>query len=233
MVRVLCILLLSLVFTAQADARSIVWSGYKWHVRWSGVPEEPIHNMWSDSVRNVRVMPDGRLRLAVVKRHGRYYSSEVRTTQHFGLGRYEWVITSDLRRLHPERVLGLFTYPEGLRRRGEQDVEFSRWGSWGEPGAWLNSWQGQNESVFASFSIHKPPYRCSITWRRRVVDFECHDDHTSLVRASYEARLPPRTHAHINYWNFPSSLVSAPRHERSLMLSSFKFTPLAELAPKS
>jgi hypothetical protein len=213
---------------SQAEARSIKWSGYRWDVRTSVIREQPGNNFWSDSRGNVRVLRDGRLRLAPTKVGGSRFSAEIMTRKELGLGRYEWVIDTDLRTLHRNRVVGLFTYPSGLDRAGEQDIEFSRWGDLTNPLGWVVSWQGQQERLFSRFAVGRPPYRCSITWRLTVAQFACSNAKRVLVAAAWPAVQPPLTHAHVSYWIFRKRYAD-PKVEAPVILRSFRFTPLSRL----
>jgi hypothetical protein len=218
----------TLLLSAHAEARTIHWSGYDWTVRTSVVREMPGRNLWSDSRDNVRVLRDGRLRLSPTKVGRSRYSSEIMTSGELGLGRYQWVIDTDLRPLHKNRVVGLFTYPSGLNRSGEQDIEFSRWGSLRNPLGWVVSWQGQQERLFSRFRVGPPPYTCSITWRVTVAQFACSNAKRVLVASAWPAVQPALTHAHLSYWDFRKRLPD-PRVEMPVVFRSFKFTPLDRL----
>ena len=120
---------------AQAkDQEKIQWSGYTWEVKNSGSSKwGPGQNYWSADNRDVWVDEKGRLHLKVVKRNGKWYSTEVINEKTLGYGTYRFFITGRPDKIDPNLVLGFFTYDEDSsdakeKKYREIDIEFARWG---------------------------------------------------------------------------------------------------------
>jgi hypothetical protein len=106
--------------------RPLSWSGYSWTVRpaaWDGLPGP---NRWS--AKNVTVK-DGTLRLEINRTRRGWTCAEIQSRRSFGYGRYEFVVNSNLARLDPWVVLGLFTYSDDMPHpHNEIDIEVAKWG---------------------------------------------------------------------------------------------------------
>jgi hypothetical protein len=110
----------------RSRIRTLSWSGHSWTVRpadWGGSPGP---NRWSGA--NVSVDGDI-LRLEINRTRRSWTCAEIQSRGSFGYGRYEFVVNTDLARLDPWVVLGLFTYGDDLPRpHNEIDIEVARWG---------------------------------------------------------------------------------------------------------
>ena len=110
--------------------RTLQFSGYTWNVKASDALLGPGPNYFSDRTEDIWIDESGYLRLKIVAREGKWFSTEVFTTIPFGYGTYTFTLASPVDQLDPNVVLGLFTYddtaPEQAYR--ELDIEFSRWG---------------------------------------------------------------------------------------------------------
>ncbi|HMS61499.1 MAG TPA: hypothetical protein PKD63_04400 [Solirubrobacteraceae bacterium] len=217
------------VAEAERYRRSFPWSGYRWQVRLA-TGEDPGHNDWGDSARNVRVRPDGTLRLAIVRDGSKRRSVELATVRRLGYGRYRWVVGSKLGRLDHFSVLALFTNDTVHRAPyGEQDFEFTHWGNAGAPPGWAVSWS-QRVKAFDGFSLSNlAPYTIDITWRLSVVRFHMRDGGGVVL---YDVTRPMLSNgrfmaARMSYWlfpGFPRELLPPP-----VIVRDFEFTPLSRL----
>ena len=110
--------------------RIIQFSGYNWTVKSGEILMGPGPNYFSDSDENVWVDQKGQLHLKIVNRDGKWYCSEVYTTESLGYGKYIFYVSSRVDQLDKNVVAGLFTWdgaaPEYNYR--EIDIEFSKWG---------------------------------------------------------------------------------------------------------
>jgi hypothetical protein len=110
-------------------SKRITFSGHQWIVKDSGGHRVgPDSNYFSEDA--VSVDADG-LTLRVFEKDGRYYCAEIVSVAHFGYGTYRFVVASNVSRLAPELVLGLFTWSDDPGDEGshkELDIELSRWG---------------------------------------------------------------------------------------------------------
>jgi hypothetical protein len=113
---------------ANAQVKTIKWSGYTWKVKEPAEAVGPGPNFWSSS--NVWVDGIGWLHLKVSKNatNGRWECAEVASTESFGMGTYQWQIDADIDKFDKNVVLGLFDY-SGIDARDEIDIEFARWGN--------------------------------------------------------------------------------------------------------
>ena len=112
----------------QANPPTLRFSGYLWDVRQAGTGG-PGPNLWDPA--NAWVDAQGRLHLKLSHGKDGWQCVEVSTRQKFGMGRYQFQISSPLDHLDPNIVLGLFDYPTpdvGPDGTNEIDIEFSRWG---------------------------------------------------------------------------------------------------------
>ncbi len=112
------------------DYRLIQFSGYTWKVKFSETMDGPGPNYFSDSPNDVWVDANGKLHLLVSYHDGKWYSTEVITTDSFGYGTYTFKLASKPDLLDKNVVLGLFTWDDYAPQDGfrEFDIEFSRWG---------------------------------------------------------------------------------------------------------
>ncbi|MEK6409800.1 MAG: glycoside hydrolase family 16 protein [Acidobacteriota bacterium] len=115
--------------STNAHMRTLQFSGYEWKVKSSSGQVGPGPNYFSDSKNNVEVDAQGRLHLRITKRDGRWHCAEVISTRSFGYGTYRFYVDTNIDKMDPRVVLGLFTWsdaPDYSNR--EIDVEVSSWG---------------------------------------------------------------------------------------------------------
>lgn len=92
----------------------------------------PGPNLFSDSSENVWVDEEDRLHLRLTERKGSWYCAEVLTDHYLGYGNYSFDIEGPIESLHPQIVVGGFTYSDCYAGcipadEDEIDIEFSRW----------------------------------------------------------------------------------------------------------
>jgi hypothetical protein len=226
----LCVLLAAVTLTwaqpagAETYRRKFTWSGYTWKVRLAK-RENPGKNAWGDSTANVRVRPDGKLRLGITT-GSRWRSVELAGVRRLGYGRYRWVVDTDLS--NPTNVVALFVRDMAVSSasHGEQDIEFSRWSVPESNPGWFVSW-GKRRKAFDSFPMtNRAPYIVAITWRPKSVRFFMRDaGGTVLVDRKVRARSTGRLlYPRMSYWLLPGSTrdVAPP----PVLLNSFRFTKL-------
>jgi hypothetical protein len=131
---------------ASARTTSISWQGYDWVARTvAGNPGAP--QQWSAG--NVSIDNAGRLHLKVTRdKKGNYAQAELDSVRNgWGYGSYRWQVDTDVSRLAPEYVLGLFTYGrDAAYGHREIDIEASGWGS--TPITWdYTTWANGHNAV--------------------------------------------------------------------------------------
>jgi len=107
--------------------RTIAFSGYRWNVKSTSVPDTPGGNYFSPGSENVCVDSLGQLHLRITRRNGRWYSSEIRLDTSLGYGRYVFYTPSRLDILNENAALGFSTWDEdSAQAHREIDIGFSR-----------------------------------------------------------------------------------------------------------
>jgi hypothetical protein len=181
--------------------RFFSWSGYRWAVRTTKKPATPGHNVWGDSRQNVRVRGDRTLRVNIF----RGKAVEIVGTSPTGYGRYRWVVESDVSATDPFRVAAFFVHGD----RGEQDIEFSRWG---DPllttaGSWV-TWRRSRRLGFGFFAVSPvPPFILDIDWMVGATRFTVRDSsRTTLLDTTVPSVGGGRhTAPRISYWLYPGN----------------------------
>ena len=119
-------LLTMVTLLAAGHAQTITWAGRTWKVTSGGMA-----GVARGNPANVSIDSNGYLHLQIVKREGKWTSSEVFTTDRFGFGTYQWIVEGDVYAMDPTTVLGLFPYGPvhkiGADAENEIDIEFSQW----------------------------------------------------------------------------------------------------------
>ena len=205
--------------------RSVSWSGQTWRIRpahWRGLPGP---NHWSS--RNVTVR-DGVLRLEIKRtRHG-WTCAEIYSQRTFGYGRYTFVVNSDLTRLDPWVVLGLFTYA-GNRPSpyNEIDIEIAKWGIRRDRNNAQFALQPYRERGNTKRVVlpPRPPYTLWWDWTPGLIAWGATDATGALVSVhSRPTRfVPAGERVHLNLW---LSEGHAPARAAALEIASFHHTPL-------
>jgi hypothetical protein len=115
---------------AVAAPGTITFSGQEWTVKASPGKVGPGPNYFSGSTKNVWVDASGRLHLKITRARGKWWSAEVIGTRSLGHGTYRWELDSQVDRINPNAVLGLFTWSNTSEYANREiDIEFSRWGN--------------------------------------------------------------------------------------------------------
>jgi hypothetical protein len=187
---------------APPRRRPLHWSGHTWTVRpasWGGSPGP---NRWAAA--NVSVV-GGILRLEINRRRRGWTCAEIQSGATFGYGRYEFVVNSDLSRLDPWVVLGLFTYNDDIPHpHNEIDIEVAKWGYRRDPhNTQLVQQPFQKRRNTKRITLPpRPPYTLRWDWTPGRVAWAATDGTGALVSA--HSRPTPFTPAgervHLNLW---------------------------------
>ena len=196
------------------DIRTIQWAGRSWRVRpWPGNPGP---NNWCDTEDCVWVDANGALHLTIRHKNGKWYASEVNTSDYSNFGEHRFFVEGPLDALDPNVVLGLFLY-SGVEDDDieELDVEFAAWGDT-DPAAddgWYTTWY-QNAigdqysfdvALNGSYTTH------AIDWAAARVDFES-------LHGFYDA--PPNPDAVIAQWSTSNlNVIPAPEDEMRIHMN--------------
>jgi hypothetical protein len=204
------------------------FSGRTWYVKsTSGSKVGPGPNHFSAA--NAFVDASGRLHLRINRDNKRrWQSAEVfsTNTRSLGYGTYRWTIASDVDRLDPNVVLGLFTWSDDpTEHHREIDVEIARWGSrtdptngqyvvqpWDLPGHLHRFAQGAGVSTHA------------FTWSPGKVEF-WKDGAPAWTYAGDDVPTPGDERVHLNLW-LMNGLAPTDGRSVEVVIQSFAFTPL-------
>lgn len=227
----LLVLPLVLLAPAAAMARTISWSGYRWHVRPAGVGD-PGGNQWSNSTANVRLEGSDLILSIARDPSGCWTSAEVENRRHLGYGTYRWVVATDLSGLDSHEVLGMFTYGGSRRSNNEIDLEASHWGHRAWPSGSVTVWQdatvaGRNYSKSFRYN-NRPPYVNQFRWEPGKIRFLVTDATGAVLFDRTVTRGVPTPSTEvpmINYWRFRNA---RPAGLRSMRISSFTWIPLGQ-----
>ena len=189
---------------SQASHRAplLSWSGHAWKVRpasWGGLPGP---NRWAAS--NVTVQ-DGILRLAINRARRGWTCAEIQSRRSFGYGRYEFVVNSNLARLDPWVVLGLFTYAEdGVPSHNEIDIEVAKWGHRRDPtnAQFVQQPHREPGNTKRITLSHHPPYTLWWEWTPGRIVWGATDAAGELLSARSRPTLftPATELVHLNLW---------------------------------
>lgn len=154
--------------------KSFEFSGYHWQVK-EGY-SHPGRNYWA--ANNVWVDEKGWLHLAMTY-HGRgWYCAEVRSVEAFGYGQFRFQVISNLEKMDPQLVFGLFLYNDSSQE--EMDVEFSHWGDARQKNGLYSFYSRQGEKASYPFVAYLPDGDYSthqIDWQEREVEFSSQYGH--------------------------------------------------------
>jgi hypothetical protein len=205
--------------------RPLSWSGYSWTVRpaaWDGLPGP---NRWS--AKNVTV-EDGILRLEINRTRRGWTCAEIQSRRSFGYGRYEFVVNSNLARLDPWVVLGLFTYSDDMPHpHNEIDIEVAKWGYRRDRTntQFVEQRAGRRGSLKRVTVPPRPPYTMWWDWTPGNIAWGITDGTGALVSArSKPTGLEPAGElAHLNLW---LSEGHAPARPVAIEIAGFRHTAL-------
>ena len=205
--------------------RTISWSGHSWIVRparWRGLPGP---NLWSAG--NVAV-DGGILRLAINRSSRGWTCAEIQSRGSFGYGRYEFVVNSDLSRLDPWVVLGLFTYDGQIPSpHNEIDIEVAKWGRRRDraDAQFVLQRAGTHGDAKGVKLPPRPPYTMWWEWTQGNIAWGITDGTGALVSTrSKPTRFEPAgEHVHLNLW---LSEGHAPAGPLAIEIAGFRHTPM-------
>jgi hypothetical protein len=223
--------------TYDGYSRRIDFSGYTWAVKDHGSQKAgPGPNFFSASSDNVWVDDAGRLHLKITKSKGKWAAAEVISLCSFGYGTYRFYLDSEVDKLDPNVVLGLFTWSDDpADNHIELDIEFSRWANpnnlnaqyvvqpYDTPGNIFQFWQ---PAAWAQTTQ-------TLSWTPGSAAFESYTGHWASGQsegpfASHEfiagIPSPGNENARINLWLFRGRAPSD-RKPVEAIISRFEFEP--------
>lgn len=222
----------------NAQVKMIRFSGYDWKVKSSAGRVGPGPNYFSDSDDNVEVDAQGRLRMRITQRDGRWYCAEVISARSFGYGTYRFYLDSKVDQMDPRIVLGLFTWSDApAYSHREIDIEIARWGrADNENGQFVVQPYTRPENI-VRFRVPEglDASTHSFTWRRDRILCQSLKGHYvkppgkgSIIHQHTFTRGIPQAgaeNARINLW-LMAGRAPANGKEAEIIISKFEFVPL-------
>ncbi|MFT3738653.1 MAG: glycoside hydrolase family 16 protein [Breznakibacter sp.] len=105
------------------------FAGFTWGIKAHAEAMGPGSNLFGLHKKNVYVDRHGRLNLSIRKTKHGWSCAELASHTMVHNGKYEFTIETDISRLKPNMVVGLFLYNDlNPPAYDEIDIEFSRWG---------------------------------------------------------------------------------------------------------
>lgn len=178
----------------------------------------------------VEVRADGALILRQEQRDGEWQNAEVHSVHRgFGYGTYEWTIESPLHDLDPVVVLGLFTFERGAPGGREIDIEVAQWGDPTADNMNFVSWFPDRLARTWTIDVDGPTTH-QFTWSpQRIVWCSTDANGDVLAWASRPTTMEPGDErVHMNLW---ISRGQAPEEETEVIITDFRFRPLAGAPP--
>ncbi len=218
--------------------RWLRFSGYDWWVKTSANPVGPGPNYFSDSTNNVWVDDTGYLHLKQTYRSNQWQCAEIVSARSFGFGYYRFHLLSDVNRLDPNVVLGLFTWSDDPAfTHREIDIECSRWSNaadlrnaqfvvqpFGSPGHLVRyavPAQRTNTTHFFNWQSNRVVFQC------QSGDFSPNPDPTNVISGWTYTFAPPQPgdeNVRLNLWLYNGTPPSNGQ-EAEVIIQSFEFVP--------
>jgi len=216
--------------------RVIRWSGRDWIVKDEPVAVGPGPNPFSAHGSDVRVDAQGRLHLRIVRRHGRWYSSEIASRESLGYGTYHFDVAAGATVIPGNAILGLFTYamaPEQEHR--EIDIELSHWGDGRHDNGQCAIQPAAPDDLLHRFPVEEygGGWSMQFTWAPSAIDCSVVSSGGGAGAATVigEHRFaravpaPGEEKVRLNLWLFHGSAPDTGRGAE-VVVNSFRFTPL-------
>lgn len=218
--------------------KTLSFAGQTWYVKAAEWAADPGPCYYSDRPEDVWVDASGRLHLKIANHSGRWYCSEVFTTQQYGHGAYVFKLASPVDQLDKNAVLGLFTWDDtsAAYSHREIDIEMSRWGLASGPNAQyvVSPWNSAGHRYQFNLSLPETSSVHAFTWHADSVAFGSYrgsawpaDPAAALQTWTYTGTdVPPagQGNARINLWLFNGAAPSDGQ-EIEIVVTEFSFAP--------
>lgn len=206
-------------------AAPVRFAGRTWGVKESATPVGPGPNLFSAA--NVEV--DGRgLHLRIARTGAGWTCAEVVAQGSFGYGTYAWTVASDVMRLDPHAVLGMFTWSDEVDHANREiDIEFGRLGGPSLSSTGRFTVQAPEPLSSPAFALPSAPRsRHTLTWLPGRVTAASATPGSAPVSWSVTDAVVPRPGGgvapRINLWLFRGVAPASPQH---ITVESFAYTP--------
>lgn len=218
--------------------KTISFAGQTWYVKAAEWTADPGPCYYSDRPEDVWVDAAGQLHLKIANHGGRWYCTEVFTTQTYGHGTYVFKLASPVDQLDKNAVLGLFTWDDtsAAYSHRENDVEMSRWGLAGGPNAQYVVQPYNSAGHRYQFTLGLPEAQSvhAFTWLADSVAFGSYRGNqwpavpgAELHTWTYTGSdVPPagQGNARINLWLF-NGVAPSDGQEIEVIVTAFEFVP--------
>lgn len=144
------------------EGNKIRFSGFDWKVKeYETYKWGPGPNYFSGHEDDITIDANGYLHMKIVKRNGKWMSTEVVSDSNMGYGTYVFTVQGDLENIPENIVLGLFTWDNNTFQKqanSEVDIEISKWGN--KDDLWTLQY-GVQPIYFGPYKperVHRPRY---------------------------------------------------------------------------
>ena len=209
--------------------RILRFSGIDWIVRNNDQNTQgPGPNYFSSSEDNVWIDPQGKLHLKITQSGGNWYCAELYAKASMGHGTYTFYVNSDVSKLDPHAVFGMFTY---LSDTQEIDIEFSKWSDPTNQNAQFAVQPSDIAGNKYRFDIPQQigPSKHSFTWQAHQIKFESSENKKyatePLASWHYSGRSipePSNEKLRLNLWLYKGQIPSDNK-EQEIVIDSVSF----------
>ncbi|KFD38843.1 hypothetical protein [Schleiferia thermophila] len=225
------------------DGLWLDWKGFIWQVKRKENPVGPGPNYFGMDHRNVSISKSGDLVLSIEEVDSLWSCAEVFSITIFGNGLFLFEVEGLARELHPQAVLGMFTFNENEESHfNESDVEVSRWGQPDNPNAQFAHYSLADTPELHRFELSKKSnlHTFILAKHRGEVSFYYLDRKHGLKlpdvsKAKAFQRYSNLTHSsgsyriHINLWLFKGEkpMKLNKKNVLKVRIKNFMYQPLA------
>jgi len=231
-----------------SGGQTLSFSGRTWRVKGPGY-YGPGPSLFSTSTNNIWVDPNDALHLTIKKVGANWYSTETVLEDYLGYGDYVFTTRGRLDTLDPHAVFGLFLWQYGpcydaafgwWNPYDEIDIEYSRWGNPGNPGA---QFVAQPYDYPGNLSQYGPTFSAgevtshAFRWLPDRVEFRAWRGGPNAEATSTQIHAwtytgphlprPERPRVHLNLWQFDGP----PATNQEVVLTAFTFVPACGSPP--
>lgn len=207
-------------------SNDLQFSGFAWQIKTG--EHGPGNNVWGS---RTSTDASGALHLTVTKQNNRWSSSEIRLPRSLGYGTYQVTVASQIDRIDPNLVFGLFIYKDDAH---EFNMEFSNWKSQ----TWKNTYytvqpfylRNTNQRRYRTDLLSSAPTTLTMIWSPSGITFRLTQNNITINEFTYVGRnnfQPNHEQLHLSFWQYEGAAPSDEKNHE-FIVQKFTFTPLTQ-----